>query len=168
MNIVLIGMPGAGKSTVGVILAKTLGKQFLDTDLILQEREQRLLQEILDSCGTAEFLKREEEVLLAAKPVDSVIATGGSAVYSRPAMKHMRDCGTVVYLNLSFEEIQRRLSDITTRGVIMDWNQNLSDIYRERIPLYEEYADLIIDCDDRTVEEIVREIANKMDRKDSL
>ena len=166
MNIVLIGMPGAGKSTVGVILAKMMGRMFVDTDLMIQEKEKRLLQEILNQDGTRRFLKIEEEVLLALESVNSVIATGGSAVYSEPAMKRLKSCGVVVYLKLPYEEIQNRLSNITTRGVIMDRNQSLFGVYEERIPLYEKYADLVIDCKERNVEEIVREIADKMDRQD--
>jgi shikimate kinase len=141
MNVILIGMPGAGKSTVGVILAKTLGKKFIDTDLLIQEKEKRLLQEILNDDGTAEFLKIEESVLLSMSPEDSVIATGGSAVYSEAAIKHLKCTGIAVYLKLPFAEIKTRLSNITTRGVVMNGSQSLQDVYEERVPLYEKYAE---------------------------
>lgn len=162
MNIVLIGMPGAGKSTVGVILAKTLGKKFIDTDLLIQEKEKRLLQAILNQDGTAKFKKIEENVLLSMNPEGSVIATGGSAVYSEAAMKHLKNAGITVYLKLSYEEINNRLSNITTRGVVMSGGQSLHDVYKERIPLYEKFADLTIDCEGRSVEQIVEEIINKV------
>jgi shikimate kinase len=162
MNIILIGMPGAGKSTIGVILAKTLGKNFIDTDLLIQDQEKRLLQEILNEDGTAAFLKIEENVLMTMSPEDSVIATGGSAVYSKAAMKHLKNIGVVVYLKLPYEEIKNRLSNITTRGVVMSGGQSLYDVFRERIPLYEKYADLVLDCEGRSVEQTVTEIAERV------
>lgn len=160
-NIVLIGMPGAGKSTIGVVLAKVLGKKFIDTDILIQEREQKLLQEILDEKGTMEFLKIEEKVLMSAAFKNTVIATGGSAVYSESAMENLKRNGISIYLKLPYNEIKNRLQDITTRGVVMGNNQSLLDIYKERIPLYEKYADLEVDCEGRSVESIVEEIAGK-------
>ncbi len=160
-NIILIGMPGAGKSTIGVVLAKVLGKKFIDTDILIQEREQMLLQEILDKKGTMEFLKIEEKVLMSADFENTVIATGGSAVYSEPAMESLKKNGITIYLKLPYEEIKKRLQDITTRGVVMGNNQSLLDIYNERIPLYEQYADIEIDCVGKSVEAIIEEIAGK-------
>jgi shikimate kinase len=164
-NIVLIGMPGAGKSTVGVVLAKTLGMNFIDTDLVIQEREKKLLQEILNCDGTERFLKIEEDCVSSLDCRDSVIATGGSVVYSGSAMKHLKDIGRVIYLRLDYKEIEKRIRNIKTRGVILQKGQTLQDIYVQRLPLYEKYADAVIDCAAKDVEKIVEmiqiEFANK-------
>ena len=145
-NIVIIGMPGAGKSTMGVILAKTLGRHFIDTDIVAQETTGRLLQEIIDEEGTAAFLSREEQTILSLKGHHAVIATGGSVVFSEKAMNHLKKDGVVVYLNISFEEMVSRLRNITTRGIVLAAGQSLHDMYTQRVPLYEKYADITVDC----------------------
>ncbi|MDP3563716.1 MAG: shikimate kinase [Methanoregula sp.] len=145
-NIILIGMPGAGKSTMGVILAKTLGMKFIDTDIAIQETTGRLLQEIIDTDGPEAFRTIEEQTILSLRCRNTVIATGGSVVFSKPAMDHLKSKGIAIYLTISCEEMTRRLSNITTRGIVLVAGQSLSDMYNERIPLYEKYADITIDC----------------------
>ena len=145
-NIILTGMPGAGKSTMGVILTKTLGLHFIDTDIVIQERAGRLLQEIIDTEGPAAFLAIEERTILSLRCRDTVIATGGSVVFGEKAMEHLKADGVVVYLDLSFEEMERRLRNITTRGIVLLPGQGLRDMYDQRVPLYEKYADITIDC----------------------
>ncbi len=161
-NIILIGMPGAGKSTVGVILAKTLGMTFVDTDIAIQERAGRLLQEIIDTEGPDVFLKIEEETILSLSCRNSVIATGGSVVFSRKAMDSLKKKGVAVYLKISCEEMVRRLSNITTRGIVLIAGQSLPDMYRQRVPLYEEYADITIDCEDEDFEEVVGRVIREL------
>lgn len=158
-NIVLIGMPGAGKSTVGVVLAKKLGYAFLDSDLVIQSREGRLLHEIIEAQGVEKFWEIEEEANLSIKAERTVIATGGSVIYGPRAMEHLGNYGRIVYLKLSCEEIARRLGDLNERGVTLQEGQNLEMLYEERIPLYEKYADLTIECERRSIREIVEEIA---------
>jgi shikimate kinase len=146
-NIVLIGMPGAGKSTMGVILAKTLGRNFIDTDIMAQEITGRLLQEIIDDEGTGAFLETEEKTVLSLHGRHAVIATGGSVVFSGKAMDHLKKDGVVIYLKISFDEMVRRLNNITTRGIVLVAGQSLREMYDQRVPLYEKYADITIDCD---------------------
>ena len=146
-HIILIGMPACGKSTVGVLAAKTLGYRFIDSDLVIQERAGRKLHRIISEEGQAGFLALEEAVNLTlgndASP--SVIATGGSAVYSEAAMAHFKSVGRVVYLRLSFETVQKRLGNFTHRGVVMPEGYTLRDLYDERCALYERYADITVD-----------------------
>ena len=136
-NIVLIGMPGAGKSTVGVVLAKRLGMSFMDSDLVIQEQEGRTLHEIIEQQGTEGFLVIEDKVNAAINPKNTVIATGGSVVYGNNAMEHLSEIGTVCYLKLSYESIRDRLGDLAQRGVVLKDGQTLMDLYHERTPLYE-------------------------------
>ena len=152
-NIILIGMPGVGKSSIGVILAKELGMQFLDSDLLIQEREQRLLREILDQDGVDGFLKIEESVNASIQAEKAVIATGGSAVYSEKAMRHLKEIGTVVYLKLEYGPLAGRLGNLHNRGVVLREGQTLQDLYEERAGLYEKYADHIVDETGRDMEQ---------------
>ncbi|MEN6444007.1 MAG: shikimate kinase [Methanoregula sp.] len=161
-NIILIGMPGAGKSTVGVILAKTLGKNFIDTDIAIQEKSGRLLQDIIDTEGPEAFLDLEEKTLLALDCHNSVIATGGSVVFSGKAMDCLKREGVVVYLKISFDEMARRLNNITTRGIVLIAGQSLLDMYRQRIPLYEKYADITIDGEGGEFEGIVERVVGEI------
>ncbi len=163
-NIVLIGMPGAGKSTVGVVLAKRLGMSFMDSDLVIQEQEGRTLHEIIEQQGTEGFLVIEDKVNAAINPQNTVIATGGSVVYGNNAMEHLSEIGTVCYLKLSYESIRDRLGDLAQRGVVLKDGQTLMDLYHERTPLYEKYAKLVIDCENKNIREVVGEIARIMGR----
>jgi shikimate kinase len=163
-TIVLIGMPGAGKSTVGVILAKTLGMNFMDTDIVIQEDAGRLLQEIIDEGGPGAFLKVEEKTLLSLHCRNAVIATGGSVVFSKRAMEYLKTDGVVLYLKISFEEMVRRLGNITTRGIVLIAGQSLRDMYNQRVPLYEEYADITIDCSGNDFETVVEKAVDELQR----
>ena len=142
-NIVLIGMPGAGKSTVGVVLAKNMGMSFMDSDLVIQEQEGKKLHEIIEECGSDGFLKVEERINASLNPTNTVIATGG----------------TVCYLKLSYKSIRDRLGDLAQRGVVLKNGQTLLDLYEERTPLYEKYAQITIDCENKNIREVVGEIA---------
>lgn len=164
-NIVLIGMPGAGKSTVGVLLAKTLGMSFIDTDLLIQEKEGRLLQEIIDGDGIKKFLKIEENVVLQVDAKNSVIATGGSVIYSKNVINHLKERGKLIYLKLGYDEIERRINNMSSRGIAIGKDQKLIDLYNERIGLYEKYADIIIDCSDATIEDVVQKIVDLQGNK---
>jgi shikimate kinase len=157
-NIILTGMPGAGKSTIGVLLAKSLGMSFLDTDLIIQQKEGRLLQKIIDTQGVAGFIAIEATVIQQINANHCVIATGGSAIYVAEAVSHLRSLGKMYYLQLPFVEIERRVHNMASRGIAIEKNQRLIDLYQERIPLYERYADVIIDCAGLSVEETVQKI----------
>ena len=159
-NIVLIGMPGSGKSTVGVLLAKTIGRKFIDTDILIQETTGRLLQEIIDQEGPDSFLAIEEKTILSLHRHRAVIATGGSVVYSQKAMEHLKEHGVVLYLEISYNEMVRRLSNITTRGIVLHPGQGLRDIYDERVPLYEQYADITINCTDEHFENCIANIVD--------
>lgn len=144
-NIVLIGMPGVGKSTIGVILAKIIGYHFMDSDLVIQEREGRLLHEIISEEGIEGFVKIENEVNASLQAERTIIATGGSAVYGREAMEHLKENGTIVYLKADYETIKKRLGNLTKRGVVLKEGQTLKDLYEERCVLYEKYADVTVD-----------------------
>lgn len=153
-NIVLIGMPGAGKSTVGVVLAKRLGYGFIDSDLAIQARYGKLLHELISENGVEGFWKIEEEVNSTLCVNRCVIATGGSAVYGPLAMEKLKENGTVVYLKLSLEEIADRLGDLNARGVTLQPGQTLKDLYEERVPLYEKYADIVVDCNELMLKDV--------------
>lgn len=152
-NVVLIGMPGAGKSTIGVILAKVLGKDFIDADLVIQKEEGKLLSKIIEEKGRDGFLAVEERVNAELNPECAVIATGGSVVYGPKAMEHLGEIGVVVYLSLSYEAVSSRLRDIRGRGVVLREGQTLRDLYEERTHLYEKYAQVTVEEDGLAIEE---------------
>lgn len=157
-NIILIGMPGTGKSTAGVILAKVAGYQFLDSDLLIQREEGRTLSEIMADEGTDGFIKIEDRVNAGIEADHTVIATGGSVVYCEQAMKHLRQIGQVVYLKTSYRVLSRRLHNLKRRGVVLKRGQTLRMLYEERAPLYAKYADITIHQDKLGIEETVEEI----------
>ncbi|MBQ7776578.1 MAG: shikimate kinase [Lachnospiraceae bacterium] len=161
-NIILIGMPGAGKSTVGVVLAKRLGYRFIDSDLVIQDKYEKLLHELITEHGIEGFWKIENDVNASLDTHRAIIATGGSAVYGQEAMEHLGSIGTVVYLKLTYEEIEHRLGDLNARGVTLREGQTLVDLFAERVPLYEKYAHITIDCDDKLLRDIVQEIAEQV------
>ena len=164
-NIALIGMPGSGKSTVGVVLAKRLGRRFVDSDLVIQERHGKLLHELITEHGVEGFWQIESNVNASLNLENSIIATGGSACYEPEGMQHLRDISTVVYLKLPYEEVEQRLGDLNARGVTLQPGQTLRDLYEERTPLYEKYADLIIDCSRKMLRDVVAEIAEKYKKR---
>lgn len=161
-NIILIGMPGSGKSTVGVVLAKILGLGFIDSDLIIQEEEGRLLTDIIKEEGVDGFIAIENRVNRSIETKDRVIATGGSAVYGSEAMEHLRKIGIVVYLKWSYEEIKARLGDLEERGVVLKPGQDLKELYQERCPLYEKYAHITIDCEELSITELAQTIEKRV------
>ena len=164
-NIVLIGMPGVGKSTVGVILAKMIGYHFVDTDILIQEQENRLLCDIIESDGVEGFLKIEKKINSNINITDSVIATGGSVIYGKEAMEHLGEIGTIIYLKLPYNILDERLENIKGRGVVLKDGQGLHDLYEERIPLYEKYADIVIDEEGLSVEETIEKILEVLNKK---
>ena len=151
-NRTLIGMPGAGKSTIGVVLAKVLGYQFLDSDLLIQKQEKRRLSEIIEEEGYIGFQEVENRVNASIEADKTVIATGGSVVYCEEAMEHLKSIGTVVYLKLSLNALSKRLGNLKGRGVLLREGQTLTDLYDERTPLYERYADIVIDEEGKDLE----------------
>ena len=162
-NIVLIGMPGAGKSTIGVILAKVLGKDFIDADLVIQKEEGRLLSRIIEEEGPEGFLRIEERINKGLNPKQAVIATGGSVVYGREAMEHLREIGVVVYLKLSCQAVVSRLRDIRGRGVVLREGQTMEGLYAERSVLYEKYAHVTVEEDGLTIEETLEKTLQALD-----
>ena len=157
-NIVLVGMPGCGKSTVGVILAKTLGLSFTDTDLLICAKEESTLQDIIEEKGLAYFEKVETEVGESLCVKNTVVATGGSMILYEKAMAHLREIATVIYIDVSLEELKRRLTNIKTRGITFAEGETLDDIFSTRTPLYRKYAHLTVNADDFTIEETVTKI----------
>ena len=161
-NITLIGMPGAGKSTVGVVLAKVLGYRFVDSDLLIQEQTGKLLHELITELGDEGFLELENRVNAGLAADRSVIATGGSAVYGEEAMEHLREISTVVYLRLSCGSLKERLGDLHERGVVLKPGQTLEDLMAARTPLYERYAHVPIDGEHMDIREIVKAVTSAL------
>ena len=159
-SVVLIGMPGVGKSTVGVVLAKVLGYQFIDADLLIQKKMNMVLSEIIKKEGTDGFMKIENDVNASIETDRTVIATGGSVVYCEEAMEHLKSIGTVIYLKLSLESLSKRLGNLVGRGVVLKKGQTLEHLYDERTPLYEKYADLTIDEENQELEDTLQTILN--------
>lgn len=160
-NVILIGMPGAGKSTVGVVLAKRLGFDFIDTDLLIQRRTGRHLQEIIANEGLESFKRHEEQVLLSLCTYESVISTGGSAVYSEKGMATLKNLGVIVFLDVPLADLQQRIHDMDSRGLVIDPGETLTDLYRQRRPLYMHFADLHIDTEGLNVEETATRITEQ-------
>ena len=157
-NIILIGMPASGKSTVGVVLAKLLGYDFIDTDLVIQRREGLRLSEIIERRGIEGFLEAEAAACLSLEANRSVIATGGSVIYSKAAMAHLKGLGCVIYLEVGFDALMRRLHDVHNRGVVLRPGQTLRQLYEERVPLYRRYADLTVPEGEGSLEDTTRAV----------
>ncbi len=163
-NIVLIGMPGAGKSTSGILAAKGAGMSFTDTDLLIQEKAGMILQDVIDKQGIEAFLDLEESVLSTLSLQNHIIATGGSAVYSEKSMTHLKKNSSIIYLQADIEEIERRLDNITTRGIAVSDDKTIRQLALERTPLYEKYADSIIRCTTLSTEEAAGAIIKRIQR----
>lgn len=163
-NVVLIGMPGAGKSTLGIVLAKILTYDFVDADIVIQNQCDKTLQKLIDACGPEGFIQVENQILSDLKAEHSVIATGGSAVYSDEAMKHLSEIGTVVYLQISYDQLVNRLSDLQERGVVLKGGigMSLRELYDERKPLYEQYAEITVDVNDLSITAAARKVADAL------
>lgn len=162
-NIVLIGMPGVGKSTIGVVLAKVLGYQFVDADLLIQEAEGKLLSELIEEHGTDGFIEIENRVNSQIQTHRSVIATGGSVIYGKEAMEHLKSIGTVVYLKQNLRVLQRRLRNLKGRGVVLKEGQTLVDLYKERTVLYEKYADITVDQYKQSIEQTLKAVRKALE-----
>lgn len=162
-NIVLIGMPGVGKSTIGVILAKVLGYSFLDADLLIQEQEGKLLREIIEEKGTDGFIEVENLVNASIRADRAIIATGGSVVYGKEAMEHLKEIGRVVYLKVSYAILEKRLADIKGRGVVLKEGQTLETLFEERSKLYEQYADIEVSEEGLDVEQTVEKLVEALE-----
>lgn len=162
-NLVLIGMPGAGKSTVGVLLAKATGRNFVDSDVFIQAGQDRSLREIIETDGLEAFRRVEEQYVLCLEVRATVIATGGSVVYSARAMRRLKETGVVIYLSLAFETVERRVRDTAERGVVMEPGQSLRELYDQRRPLYEKWADLTIDCEGKNQEEVLAAVLAELE-----
>lgn len=163
-NVILIGMPGVGKSTLGVLLAKRLGMTFLDTDLVIQDRGGALLRDLIDQHGIDGFLAIEGAVCAELEAENSVIATGGSAVYEPEGMDHLRQIGTVVYLKLGYRALSRRLGNLKNRGVVLRPGQTLRMLYDERVPLYERYAHVTVDCGGQDMEHALARVLRALEK----
>lgn len=163
-NIVLIGMPGVGKSTVGVILAKVLGYEFVDSDLVIQKQTGKLLKDIIAEKGPEGFIEVENEINSKLEAENSIIATGGSIVYGAEAMAHLKEIGTVIYLKQSLKELEGRLGNIKNRGVVLKEGQTLATLYEERIVLYEKYADITVDEENLDIEETIAAVEEALKR----
>ena len=163
MNLILIGMPGCGKSTVGVVLAKALGLDFIDSDLVIQKQTGKRLSQIIDESGDTGFRAIENRINANLQAENSVIATGGSVIYGEDAMRHLKEIGTVIYLKLSCDTIADRLGDLHARGVTIQPGWTLQDLYDERVPLYEKWADVTVDCKALRLREVVQYIRERVE-----
>lgn len=165
-NVVLIGMPGAGKSTLGVVLAKIMNYDFVDADLVIQGKRNQTLQAIIDACGPLGFLEVENQILSEIEANETVISTGGSAIYSEEAMAHLKEIGVIVYLKISYEQLVGRLSDLQERGVVLKGGigMSLKELYVERKPLYEQYAEITVDVEDLTITAGARKVTDAVRR----
>ena len=161
-NIILIGMPGCGKSTVGVLLAKLIGHDFVDTDILIQQQEGKKLYKIIEEDGLDYFKKVENELNSKLDLKNTVIATGGSVVYGREAMQHLKTLGKIVYLKVSKEELKNRIGNFSTRGIAIEKGKTFDDLYEERIPLYEQYADIVISGEQEELIKNAEEIAKSL------
>ena len=159
-NIILIGMPGAGKSTVGVVLAKALGYDFIDSDLLIQAETGKRLFEIIEESGIDGLLQIEEQVNAGIRTQRTVIATGGSVIYGEAAMEHLKSIGIVVYIQVDYEALEKRLGNLLKRGVAIRKGNTLRDLYNERAPLYEKYADITVNARGKGIREVVETIEN--------
>ena len=157
-NVILIGMPGAGKSTVGVVLAKLLNYKFVDSDIVIQQKMKKNLNELILEQGAEYFKKIENKINSGLNIKKCVVATGGSVVFGKDAMEHFKKIGTVVYLKASLDSLEKRLGDLDKRGVVHKSGETLLDIFNERSPLYEKYADIIIDENDSEISKIAMKI----------
>lgn len=170
-NLIFIGMPAVGKSTVGIVVAKRLGMGFIDTDLLIQDQEKKLLREIIEEVGQDGFLKIENQVNASVEAENSVISPGGSVIYCRKAMEHYKKIGTIVYLKVSYQTIKRRIRNPKKRGVVLREGQTLRDLYYERVPYFEKYADITVCEDGCRIEETIKNVMKavrkyvKSDRK---
>ena len=165
-NIVLIGLSGAGKSTLGIVLAKIMNKNFVDADLVIQSQTDKTLQKIIDALGPEGFIEVENEILSDMKAENSIISTGGSAVYSDEAMAHLGEIGTIVYLKISYDQLVERLSDLQERGVVLKGGigMSLRELYDERKPLYEQYAVITVDVNDLSITAAARKVADAIEK----
>lgn len=163
-NLIFIGMPAVGKSTVGIVVAKRLGMRFVDADLLIQEQEKRLLREIIAEVGEEGFLKIENQVNAEVEAENSVISPGGSVVYCEEAMRHYKEIGTIVYLKASYQTIKRRIRNPKKRGVVLREGQSLRDLYNERVPYFEKYADITVCEDGCRIEETIENVINAVER----
>jgi len=165
-NIILIGMPGSGKSTIGVVLAKKLGYRFIDSDLLIQEKYGRTLERLIEENGDAGFIQLENDVNCSIDVKKTVIATGGSAVYGTQAMEHFKDIGVIIYLDVSYEELEERLGSLKERGVVSNGKATIEEIFEDRKNLYKKYADITVLLDKKLLRESVEEIYDLVANKD--
>lgn len=163
-NIILIGMPAVGKSTVGVVVAKRIGYEFVDTDLLIQKQEKRLLKEIIEAEGNEGFLAIENRVNRDLQVENAVIAPGGSVIYCEEAMRHFKEIGTVIYLQAAYEDIHKRITNAKNRGVVLKEGQTLKDLYEERVSLFEKYADYTVSEDGLDLEETIERVLELLEK----
>ncbi len=164
-NLVMVGMPGAGKSTVGVLLAKDMSMNFLDVDVFIQGHEGRRLQDIIDNDGIDIFKELEEKYLKDINVNNFIVSTGGSAIYCKEGIDHLKETGVIIYLSINLDTLKERLGDFSTRGVVIKPGQTFLDLYEERCALYQKAADMVIDCNGKTQDEIVSEIRANLGKK---